>query len=447
MRRDSRRQFLQCSLALVGISLLSGCEKTPSPSKVPRIGFLAVGSREGRGFLIEGFLQGLRELGYVEGQNIVIEYRFSEDRDDRLPELAAQLVDLKVKLILASGTPASFAAKQATSTIPIVMGGLAANPVETGLVASLARPGGNITGMTLMTSQLGGKRLDLLKVIVPDLAQVAVFWNSSNPTYGPVLKELEAAAPALGLKLQRLEVRVPGDLEGAFKTATRQRVGALIAPGDPLVANRPKVVADLAPKEVEVQDRHGAWYSLRIRPYRTEDRKIDGAVMVLYDVDQLKRGLEEVREARDTVQAIVETVPGALVVLDADLHVMIANRAFYETLQLERQDHAGAKLSEVVLGKWNPALLNENLRKALARNKTFDNLEIEGVFERLGHRIFSFEGRSIDLGGDDRKILLVSMTDVTKRKNADAEMLTQHSRPRRTRSTLFIRHRSKITIR
>src|SRR5438309_254900 len=138
MRRDSRRQFLQCSLALVGISLLSGRE-SPSPSKVPRIGFLAVGSREGRGFLIEGFLQGLRELGYVEGQNIVIEYRFSEDRDDRLPELAAQLVDLKVKLILASGTPASFAAKQATSTIPIVMGGLAANPVETGLVANLAR--------------------------------------------------------------------------------------------------------------------------------------------------------------------------------------------------------------------------------------------------------------------------------------------------------------------
>jgi ABC-type uncharacterized transport system substrate-binding protein len=122
MRRDSRRQFLQCSLALVGISLLSGCEKPPSLSKVPRIGFLAVGSREGRGFLIEGFLQGLRELGYVEGQNIDIEYRFSEDRDDRLPELAAQLVDLKVKLILASGTPASFAAKQATSTIPIVMG-------------------------------------------------------------------------------------------------------------------------------------------------------------------------------------------------------------------------------------------------------------------------------------------------------------------------------------
>ena len=248
MRRDSRRQFLQCSLALVGISLLSGCEKSPSPSKVPRIGFLAVGSREGRGFLIEGLLQGLREQGYVEGQNIVIEYRFSNDRNDRLPELAAELINLKVELIVASGTPASFAAKQATSTIPIVLAGLAANPVETGLIASLARPGGNVTGMSMMSSQLGGKRLELLKAIVPGLTLVAVFWNPPNPTYGPILKELEAAAPTLGVKLQRLEVRVPGDFESAFKAATRQRAGALIAPADPLVVNRPNVVADLALK-------------------------------------------------------------------------------------------------------------------------------------------------------------------------------------------------------
>jgi putative tryptophan/tyrosine transport system substrate-binding protein len=248
MLRHSRRQFLQCSLALVGISILSGCEKPPSPSKVPRIGFLAVGSRDGRAFLINGFLQGLREHGYVEGQNIVIEYRFSEDRDDRLPELAAELVNLKVALIVASGTPASFAAKQATTTIPIVMGGLSANPIETGLVASLARPGGNITGMSIMSSQLSGKHLELLKAIVPGLARVAVFWNPTNPAYGPIFKELEAAAPTLGVKLLRLEVRVPGDFEGAFGAATKQRAGALIAPGDPLTANRPKVVADLALK-------------------------------------------------------------------------------------------------------------------------------------------------------------------------------------------------------
>jgi putative ABC transport system substrate-binding protein len=177
-RQSSRRQLLRDSLALAGLGLLSGCELTRLPwqaAKVHRIGFLAVGSREGRAHLIEGLLKGLREHDYVVGENIVIEYRFSEDRDDRLPALAAELVDLKVDLIVASGTPASFAAKQATSTISLVMGALAANPVETGLVASLARPGGNVTGMTSMASQLSGKRLELLKEIVPDLARVAVF--------------------------------------------------------------------------------------------------------------------------------------------------------------------------------------------------------------------------------------------------------------------------------
>ena len=168
----SRRAFLQGGLALARSSLLTGCEMPGQPaSKVPRIGFLDVGSRDGRAFMIEGFLKGLWEHGYVEGQNIVIEHRFSEDRDDRLPALAGELVALKVRLILASGTPASFPAKQATSTIPIVMGGLGADPVETGLVASLAHPGGNITGMSMMTAPLGGKRLALLKRTVPDLTR------------------------------------------------------------------------------------------------------------------------------------------------------------------------------------------------------------------------------------------------------------------------------------
>jgi putative tryptophan/tyrosine transport system substrate-binding protein len=249
MHRHTRRQFLQGSVALAVLTLLSRREVAGQQiSKIPRIGFLAVGSRQGRAFLIEGFRQGLREHGYVEGQNIVIEYRFSEDRNDRLPALAAELVAMKVRLILASGTPASFAAKEATSTIPIVMGGIAADPVETGLVATLARPGGNITGMSMMTSQLGGKRLELLQRTLPGLARVAVFWNPPNPAYGPILKELEAAAQTLRLKLQRLEVRVPGDFEGAFEAAVRQRAGALILPGDPLVANRPRMVADLALK-------------------------------------------------------------------------------------------------------------------------------------------------------------------------------------------------------
>jgi putative ABC transport system substrate-binding protein len=250
--RFGRRHFLRGSLALAAISLMSGCGMPPLPgqqaAKVPRIGFLATGSREGRAFLIDGFLHGLREHGYVEGQNIFIEYRFSDDRDERLPELAAELVALDVDLILASGTPASLAAKEATSSIPIVMGSLAANPVETGFITSLARPGGNITGMTSMTSQLSGKQLQLLKETVPVLSRVAVFSNPSNPTYGPVLQELEAAAQTLGLELQRLEVRQPDDFGGAFEAATRQRAGALVVPADPLTTNRPKVVADLAAK-------------------------------------------------------------------------------------------------------------------------------------------------------------------------------------------------------
>jgi ABC-type uncharacterized transport system substrate-binding protein len=249
MPRNSRRRLLQGSLALAVCSLLRAAGASgQQAAKVSRIGFLAVGSREGRAFLIEGFRRGLRDHGYVEGQNIVIAYRFSEDRNDRLPALAAELVALKVQIILASGTPASFAAKQATSTIPIVMGGIAADPVETGLVASLARPGGNVTGMSMMTAPLGGKRLELLKRAVPGLARVAVFWNPPNPAYGPILKELEAAAATLGVKLQRLEVRAPGDFESAFEVAARQHVGALILPGDPLVSNRPKMVADLALK-------------------------------------------------------------------------------------------------------------------------------------------------------------------------------------------------------
>ena len=249
MHGYSPRRLVRLALALVVISVLCGCEMPGQrTAKVPRIGFLAVGSREGRAFLIEGFLQGLRERGYVEGQNILIEYRFSEGRNERLPELAAELVAVKVDLILASGSPASLAASQATRTIPIVMGSLAVDPIETGLIESLARPGGNITGMTEMAAQLGAKRLELLKQIVPRLTLVAVFWNPPNPAYGPVLKVLEATAPTLGMKLQRLEVRVPEDFEGAVQSAIRRRAGALFVPGDPLVTNRPRMVADLALK-------------------------------------------------------------------------------------------------------------------------------------------------------------------------------------------------------
>jgi putative tryptophan/tyrosine transport system substrate-binding protein len=247
-----RRRVLRMGLMLAGASVLAGCSMLPMPgqkgARLPKVGFLAVGSREGRGFLIAGFLEGLREHGYTEGQNILVEYRFSDDRDDRLPGLAAELVALPVDVILASGTPASFAARDATRTIPIVMGSVAADPVETGLIASLARPGGNITGMTSISAQISAKRLQLLKETVPNLSRVAAFWNPTNPTYGPVLKEFEAAAATLGLELLRLEVRTPEDLPSAFERASTQQAGALVAPADPLTTNRPKMVADLALK-------------------------------------------------------------------------------------------------------------------------------------------------------------------------------------------------------
>jgi putative tryptophan/tyrosine transport system substrate-binding protein len=218
-------------------------------AKVRRIGFLAVGSREGRAFLIEGLLQGLREHGYVEGQNIVIEYRFSEGRNDRLPDLAAELVARKVELILASGSPASFAAKQATSTIPIVMGSLNADPVETGLIASLARPGGNITGLSALAPELSGKRLELLKEVVPGMTRVAVLWNAANPANASAWQETQAAARTLGVTVQSLGVQDLNDLDGAFATLTETRPDALLVLGDSLINMRRQHIVEFATQQ------------------------------------------------------------------------------------------------------------------------------------------------------------------------------------------------------
>jgi len=210
---------------------------------------LAVGSREGfRTLLIEGLLQGLRERGYIEGRNIVIEYRFSDDRDDRLPALAAELVAMKVHLIVASGTPASFAARQATSTIPIVMGGLAANPVETGLVASLARPGGNITGLSALAPEMSGKQLDLLQQIVPRLSRVAVIGNSTNPGDAQALRETVLAAGSFEIYLRYLDVLDSKEIETVFRAAVKGRADAVLLLGNPILNAHRKQIADLAEK-------------------------------------------------------------------------------------------------------------------------------------------------------------------------------------------------------
>ena len=196
-------------------------------AKVPRIGYLTGSSPSARSARIEAFGQGLRELGYVEGKNIVIEYRYAEEKLDRLPVLAAELLRLNVEVIVTGGPLVTRAAKEATTTIPIVMT-QDADPVGSGFVASLARPGGNITGLSTLSPEINGKRLELLKEIVPKLSRVAVLGTSTRPGTAQELKEVELAAGAFGVKLQYLDVLDPKDIETAFRAASKGRVDAVL---------------------------------------------------------------------------------------------------------------------------------------------------------------------------------------------------------------------------
>jgi putative ABC transport system substrate-binding protein len=209
--------------------------------KVPRIGFLSASRQPWD----EAFRQGLHKLGYVEGQNITIEYRYAEGKFARLPDLAGELVRFKVDAIIAGETGAIRAAKQSTSTIPIIMA-VTADPVGSGFVASLARPGGNITGLTSLSPDLSGKRLELLKETVTGLARVAVLWNSGNPDNAAQLKETESAAKVLGVQLQSVGVKNSNDFDEAFSAITKGRTGALYALGDSLIATNRKRIVDFA---------------------------------------------------------------------------------------------------------------------------------------------------------------------------------------------------------
>jgi putative ABC transport system substrate-binding protein len=238
-------------LAGTGALLLAAplAARAQPAATVPRIGYLSPISPPADSARIEAFRQGLRDLGYVEGQSIVIEYRYADGKFDRLPDLAAGLVRLKVDVIVAASTPGILAAKQATSAIPIVMT-LSADPVPTGLVSSLARPGANITGLSLLSGELNGKRLELLKEIVPSLSRVAALWNPDNPASRFQLKETEAAAHVLGIQLQPLEVRGPDpDFERIFQATGRGRISALITPDDLLIFSHRARIVDLAARK------------------------------------------------------------------------------------------------------------------------------------------------------------------------------------------------------
>jgi putative ABC transport system substrate-binding protein len=215
--------------------------------KIPRIGFLGGPSASALSKRLEGFRQGLRELGYVEGKNIVIEYRYAEGKQDRLPALATELVRLKEDAILTGGPLSTRAAKEATTTIPIVMA-FDNDPVGNGFVASLSRPGGNVTGLSTHYPEVSGKQLELLKEIVPKLLRVAVIGNSNEPGNAQALKETQLAAGAFGVQLQYLEVRSPSEIETAFQAASKARVdAALVLAGAVFFSQRPRV-AELAIK-------------------------------------------------------------------------------------------------------------------------------------------------------------------------------------------------------
>jgi putative tryptophan/tyrosine transport system substrate-binding protein len=233
------------------ITLVGGAAAWPLAARAQQggkkylIGRFAAGSPD---HLTDVLTQALRELGWVEGENVVFERRYAENRLERLPEMAADLVRLKVDVIVAGATLAPLAAKRATSTIPIILSSCG-DPLGTGLVTTLARPGGNVTGMSLMGPDLGGKRLQLLKELLPQLASVAVLWNAATPNSAIVLEEVQEAGQRLAIEVQSLEVRSPDDFDGAFETARKQRPDAMITADDPLTLDYRKRIADFAAEQ------------------------------------------------------------------------------------------------------------------------------------------------------------------------------------------------------
>jgi putative ABC transport system substrate-binding protein len=242
----NERIFVFSCLLLAVLLLLSvSSAQAQQPAKVPRVGLLVPGSQSVFSSRTEAFRQGLREVGYIEGQNIAIEYRYTEGKTDRLPDLTTELVALKVDVIVTASIPPVLAAKKASSTIPIVFASTN-DPVASGLVDSLARPGGNITGLTNLSPDLDGKRLELLKEAFPKVTRVAYFWNPDAPATG--LRGMQAAAPKLGMQLQPLGVRTADDFDRAFEAALRERAHALMTLPSPVFITHQKRIVEFATK-------------------------------------------------------------------------------------------------------------------------------------------------------------------------------------------------------
>jgi putative ABC transport system substrate-binding protein len=246
---DGRRRRFLLAAGVVLAAPLRGAAQQPAPT-LPRIGFLGVANATAWAPRLDAFRAGLRDLGYMEGRNIVIEYRFAEGRYDRLPALAAELVRLKVDVIVTHSVPGALAAKQVTATnpIPVVMTNVA-DAVGSGIVASLARPGGNITGDTFFVPELAAKRLELLKDAIPRVRRVAILVNPDNAGTGLSLQAMEIAAKAVNVALLRLQARGPADLDGAFAAMAKENVDALAVIEDVALIASFKRIAELAVKQ------------------------------------------------------------------------------------------------------------------------------------------------------------------------------------------------------
>jgi putative tryptophan/tyrosine transport system substrate-binding protein len=244
--KDMKTKITVLALSAM-VFALCGSVDAQQPTKVARIGYLSNASASANSDRIDAFRHGLRDLGYVEGKNIVIEYRYAEGKSDRLSALAAELVRLKVDIIATTGPASTGSAKQATATIPIVMAN-DDDPIGSGFVASLARPGGNITGLSTLSPEISGKQLELLREIVPKLSRVAVLGDVTRPGIPQALREINVAADAFGVQLQYLEVRDPKDIEIAFRAVTKERADAVLVLGSAVLNSQRKQVADLAVK-------------------------------------------------------------------------------------------------------------------------------------------------------------------------------------------------------
>jgi len=249
----NRRAFL--GLAAAGVVAPPRAARAQHAGKVHRIGFLSLQS--GLNSTTEAFAQGMRELGYVEGRNLIVEYRWAARKEERLPELAAELVRLKVEVIVTAAAPAIEAAKRATSTIPIVMA-TAADPVGSGLVASLARPGGNVTGLSALSTDLAGKRLQLARELVPTATRVAVLAHHGTSATRLFLEEMRTAAQQMEVQLVVQEVQAADDLPGAFAAMQRERAQALVVQITPFSADNARRIVELA-----AQHRLPAMYDVR----------------------------------------------------------------------------------------------------------------------------------------------------------------------------------------